>query len=76
MKDFRIDFGWGAGSVAEQISAQGLKIKQGFEDNVEYFDSLRRYFIWMHIHGLVTDAEYSRIIQRVMKKLSSWVEDR
>ena len=75
MKDFRINFGWGADSVAEQIAAQGLKIKKGFEDKVEYFESLRRAFFGMHIHGLITDAETKRIINRAVKKLATFVEE-
>lgn len=76
MKDFRINFGWAArGTVAEQLTEQGLKIKKGCEDKVEYFDSLRRPLNGMHIHGLITDAEYSRIITRIGKKIATFVEE-
>lgn len=76
MRDFRINFGWSAsGTIAEQLAEQGLKVKKGCEDKVEAFENFRAPLIGMHCYGLISDAETKRIINRAVKKLTTFVEE-
>lgn len=76
MKDFKIDFGWSADPIPDQIAAQGLRIKKEFETKVEIIDSYRKSIIGMAVHGLITNEEHQRILHRAIKKLSTFVEDK
>lgn len=53
-----------APSLKEQAEAQGVVI-----ENVEYVQKILFGIDTSHFHGIITDAEYDRIMERFVKKV-------
>lgn len=76
MKDLTIDFGYATDPIPRQIEAQGLRIRKGAEIRVDAIEYFRRSLAGMKVHGLITESEYSRIVKRALKKLSTFTEEK
>ena len=67
---YAIHFGALSKSVEEQLKDQGYTLG----DSASYINDAARYGAYLHFYGFVTDAEFSKINERIMKHINKNVK--
>lgn len=57
------------GALAESYEEQANKQGYTFGDQAEWVQKVAFGIICGHIHGIITDSEYDRILQKFQKKI-------
>ena len=63
-------FGALSESIEEQLNRQGYTLG----DSSCYINDAARYGAYLHVYGFVTDAEFSKINERIMKHINKNVK--
>ena len=64
-----IEYGIWSDSFSEQLKNQGYKFKDVNTEKMFY--KINRSVSLLHIHGLITDTEWKKILNRTHKRLES-----
>ena len=62
-----IEYGVWGDPLQEQLEKQGYKFKN--ENAEKLFPEINKSVSLLHIHGLITDTEWKKILNRTHKKL-------
>lgn len=57
------------GALAESYEEQANKQGYTFGDKAEWIEKVAFGIICGHIHGIITDSEFDRILQKFQKKI-------
>ena len=67
-----IEYGIWGDPFPKQLKKQGFKFKD--KEKAELFTDMNRSVSLLHLHGVMTDTEWKKILNRVHKKLESSIE--